>query len=169
MNIRNENGVTLIALIITIIVMLIIAGIGIYAGQDSIKKAQLESLKTNMLLIKAKTKEYVEQVNFKAGPTNDQSKAEVARKEIYVDSGKLTKISDAPSEVQNEVGKLNLQNDKQNYYAPREALDNMGLNQVSTGEGNYYIISFDENNISVEIYNTSGYQNKYSLTEIDQL
>ena len=58
-NIKKENGITLIALGVTIIVLLIIASIGVYGGKETIKKAQLEEMRTNMLLIKAKSKEYV--------------------------------------------------------------------------------------------------------------
>ena len=65
MKVKNNKGITLIALTITIIILLILASITIYSGKESIKKAQLESLKTNMLLIKAKAKEYVEQASFK--------------------------------------------------------------------------------------------------------
>ena len=64
MKVKNNKGITLIALTITIIILLILASITIYSGKESIKKAQLESLKTNMLLIKAKAKEYVEQASF---------------------------------------------------------------------------------------------------------
>ena len=53
MKVKNNKGITLIALTITIIILLILASITIYSGKESIKKAQLESLKTNMLLIKA--------------------------------------------------------------------------------------------------------------------
>ena len=57
-NIKKENGITLIALGVTIIVLLIIASIGVYGGKETIKKAQLEEMRTNMLLIQAKSKEY---------------------------------------------------------------------------------------------------------------
>ena len=63
--INNQKGVTLLILVIMIIVMLIIAGITIYSGTEAIQRAGLENLKTNLLLIEAKTKEYVEEVSFK--------------------------------------------------------------------------------------------------------
>ena len=44
---KKNKGVTLVALAITIVVLLIIAGISIYAGKDTIKRANLESLRTN--------------------------------------------------------------------------------------------------------------------------
>ena len=55
----KNKGITLVALTITIIILLIIAGISISVGKSMIKKANLEELKTNMLLIKTKGKEYV--------------------------------------------------------------------------------------------------------------
>ena len=45
-------------------------------------------------------------------------------------------------------------------------LDNVYGEPESEG---YYLIAFDEENASVEIYNTLGYQGRYSLTEIDEL
>lgn len=63
MNIKRNNGVTLVALIVTVIILLIIAGIATYSGIGIIRNANLEALKTNMLLIEAKAKEYVEEVN----------------------------------------------------------------------------------------------------------
>ena len=75
MNIKNRtNGVTLISLSITIVILLILAGIALYSGSDTIKKAQLEELKTNMLLIQAKAREYVEDANFKMGVNPDEAK-----------------------------------------------------------------------------------------------
>ena len=64
---NNTNGVTLIALSITIVVMIILAGIGIYGSTDMIKKAKLEEMKTNMLLLEAKAREYVESATLKWG------------------------------------------------------------------------------------------------------
>ena len=69
---KENRGVTLLALVITIVVMIIIAGIAVYTGTDTIKKAKLEELKTNMLLIEAKAKGLVEEVNFKIGLTKPE-------------------------------------------------------------------------------------------------
>ena len=45
MSIKKEEGVTLVALSITIIVIIILAGIAINGSTNMIKKAKLESLK----------------------------------------------------------------------------------------------------------------------------
>ena len=65
MNLRMEKGITIIALIITIILMLILAGVGIHFGTDAIDKAKLEDIKTDMISIKTKAKIIAEQYNFK--------------------------------------------------------------------------------------------------------
>ncbi len=55
--IKNEKGVTLVALIITIIVMIILASITIAASTNLNKETQLKNLQTNMMLIQAKAEE----------------------------------------------------------------------------------------------------------------
>ena len=64
MNFNNNRGITLVALVVTIIVMLIIAGVTIFNGTGVIKEAKTESIKTNMLLVQAQIKNYVEQAKF---------------------------------------------------------------------------------------------------------
>ena len=48
MKIKENKGITLVALLITIIIMIIIASIGVSVGSEQILKANLESKKTNM-------------------------------------------------------------------------------------------------------------------------
>lgn len=170
---KNEKGITLIILVIMIIVMLIIAGITVYSGIDVIKRANLENLKTNLLLIQAKTKEYVEEVSFRMGTKPDETKRNTVREEVYQNQGKLVALSNASDEVKSAVTMAGINPNDICYYISREALDNLGLNQVSEGNGDYYIVVFDETNLTAEIYNTKGYNDngilKYSLTDIDKI
>ena len=55
-----------------------------YSGTDIIKRAKLEELKTNMLLIETKAKECVENANFKLGKTDNLG-----------DTEKTTRINEA--------------------------------------------------------------------------
>ena len=64
MDIKNNKGITLIALIITIIIIVIIAGIIVYDGSKLVDDAKYEDVKTNMLLLQAEIKNYVEQAKF---------------------------------------------------------------------------------------------------------
>ena len=55
MNKKNNKGITLVALIITIVVLIIIASITIYSGKETISKANNISIKIqNMLGVQPK-------------------------------------------------------------------------------------------------------------------
>ena len=69
---KKNKGITMIVLVITIALLLILAGISIQGGSSIIKRADLENLKTDMLLIKVKGKEYVENGNFNLGTSFDK-------------------------------------------------------------------------------------------------
>ncbi|MCI8443598.1 MAG: hypothetical protein HFJ37_00175 [Clostridia bacterium] len=157
----QTKGITLISLIIAIIVLLIIAGISIYSGKDIIKRAKLEELRTNLLLIQAKAKEYVEEANFKMGPSPDDSKKTAVRQQVYEEEAKLQKATNitAPSSI--PVSEC--------YQVTKETLKDWGLDKIETKPEEYYLIQFDDTNATVEIYHTEGYNGKYSLTEIDAI
>ena len=64
---KSEKGVTLVALLVTIIVMLIIAGVTV-ATSSIIDKVQTQQAVANMLLIQTKVKIIMEKASF-AGTT----------------------------------------------------------------------------------------------------
>lgn len=161
--IKNRNeGVTLIALTMTIALLLIIAGITIYSGKDTIKKAKLEELKTNMLLIQAKAREYVEDATFKMGINPDDNKRNQVREEVYIQNAKLTKADTVPSE-------FGIIDTSTCYWLTEEAQNNWGLEKMDLDTNEKYLIQFKESEETVEVYNSLGYNGKYSLTEIDKL
>ena len=61
---KKENGITLVMLIITIIIMLILTGITFYTGSNLLKKTRLQTIMTNMLLIEAKAQTIKDRVEF---------------------------------------------------------------------------------------------------------
>lgn len=160
---KNQKGITQITLIITIIILLIIAGIGIYTGTDSLNKVKLEEIKTNMLLIEAKAREYVEEANFKIGKETEEVKIEEIKREIYETKGKLKKASNENLKTETENIPIN-----NCYIITKETLEKWGLNKIKIDENKQekYLIEFNEKEIKVEIYNTKGYEGKYSLTDL---
>lgn len=162
MNFNKENGITLVALVVTIIVLLIIAGIGINTGMSSLEKVKLEELRTNMLLIEAKAREYLEEANFKIGKETDITKIQEIKNEIYVTNNKLEKANN--TNVSNNQGNINLENC---YVVTQESLNLWGLNEIKLNNNEKYLVEFKENEMKVEIYNTNGYNGKYSLSEIE--
>ena len=163
MNIKQEKGITLTVLVTTIIVLLIIAGIGINYGRDTIQKAHLEELETNMLLIKAKAKGLVEEANTKIGlPTaSDYAEKQTSvRQELYIGTAGMVKVDTAPSGIP-QADNL--------YEVTKNTLSNWGLDDIKLEENEKYIVKLDDVGTEVEVYNTIGYDGKYSLTEIENI
>ena len=172
---KNEKGITIVVLTLTIILLLILAGITIYMGQDSIQKANLEGLKTNMLLIQTKAKEYVENASFDLGidPQNatNEMKTNAQNELTGEDKGMLVTSNDS---IVNELLNIGiLQEDIDNGKVCKlttENLKNMGINNVeSNDEDGWYVIVYNIDDTTAEIYHTIGYQGKHSLTEIEQI
>ena len=163
MKVKNNKGITLIALTITIIILLILASITIYSGKESIKKAQLESLKNNMLLIKAKAKEYVEQASFKNG-VNKSEISEEAKNEL---KGKEANASDYSKQ------NITINGGEILYKLTSDNLKEMGLKDVKLGSNEEYLVKYNIKDVTVEVYNTSGYENNgttvYSLSELEKI
>ena len=156
----KNKGITLVALTITIIILLIIAGISINIGGNMIKKANLEGLKTNMMLIQAKAKQYVEEANVKMGKNPDDARKQSVRQEIYEDKAKLS--SDTNS-ITTEFDKSDC------YLLTEDSYNEWGLNKIKLEENEYYFVKFNEQELTVEVYNTPGFNGKYSLTDIDKI
>ena len=169
MNKINNKGITMIALIITIVVLSIIAGIAITGGRSTIEKAKLESLKTNMMLIKAKALECVEEVNFKLGP-NNQKIDEIAtiRENVYEsateNSAKLKKVSELKIAIPSAIPQ-----DETVYWVTEDTMNNWGISKIEISKGEAYLVKFNESEAKVEIYNTIGFDGKYSLTDISEI
>lgn len=168
MKIKENKGITLVALTIMIVIILILAGTTIYSGKKIIQETKLEGLKTNMLLIEAKARGYVEEVNFKMGPEKDATKKEEAIQQIYIDEVGFKKADDASLSISVPQGSgIDLSSC---YCVTQDALKNMGLEKIETEEGEYYLIQFNEDDaIVVNIYNTIGYKGNFSLSQLEAL
>lgn len=170
MNLRKKEGITLVALVVTVILLGILASIGAYYGNEVIKNANLESLKTDMLLIQAKAKEYVEEVNFLMGPSKDEAKKQEAIQKIYIDEVGLIKADDSSLNLSIPQGSgIDL---SVCYYVTQEALQHMGLDKIEldNDEKEAYLIQFNEEEAKVvNIYNTLGYKGVYSLSELEEI
>ena len=56
MKFKNEKGITLVALVITVIILIILALVSISVSKGIIETTKFESLKTDLLLIQSKIK-----------------------------------------------------------------------------------------------------------------
>lgn len=179
---KENRGITMVTLVITIVVLLIIAGISIGTGNKVIKSSELENVKTNMLLIKVKGKEYVENANFNIGTafdklTDETEKANrISKAKAELKGIEITDVSEIDENI--GITETQFQEDNTNlifyYKLSKQNLSDMGLLNVKSDEENgWYIIKYDIKNVEVEVYNTAGFENEegkyYSLSELQNL
>lgn len=173
--IKRNNGITLVSLAITIIVLVIIAGITIYYSNSSIRNANLQNFKTDMLLIEAKTKEYVENASYELGVNPEQATEEMKAKANSHLKGTMVTSEDT-SLVNKLTGTIGISQEDINngliYKLSTQDLVDMGINNVESDEKNgYYIVKYDKTNANVTIYSSVGFRLesgtvKYCLDDI---
>ena len=149
---KKDNGITLIALIVTIIIMIILATIVVDFSTKAIDKAKLEDIKTNMLLIQGKSQTIYEKYSFKE--IEELTGILYSEQNTYVISdGLLDHLK-----VEDEI-----------YIWGEEALNENGLGTIKTDEQTFYIVDYTTS----EIYFSKGYEYNdsiyYSLTELQEL
>lgn len=144
MNLKMEKGITLVALVITIILMFILVGVTINYSGDAIDRAKLEDIKTDMISIKTRAKIVAEQYNFKD-----------------IESLVGSSITDE------EAQKLGITNNDKILKWSSEDLTNQKLGVI---EGDMYVVSYDlENPNNCEVYYLHGYEGIYSLSDLQNL
>lgn len=152
---KKEEGMGIIAIILTIILIIILGILGYRAFKDDAKGKKIEDIKANMLLIQGKGKVLKETAS-KVNNNEDELKGK--------------KISDIKDEkiIAEFLSKGLLEEDKlDKYYAlSNEDLESMELD-IENEKKSYYIINYETN----EVYITKGYKEaeteelKYKLEE----
>ena len=178
MNFKNKNGITLVSLVITIIVLLILSSITVYLGINLITKANLESLKTNMLLIQAEAKSVVEEFNFKIynldKNTEDyNTQLERIKTETIIGTELTDELKNKMKAILNDAGiieEVELNNKLNNcYYLTSNDLNNIKIDVKDED----YVIIYDFDNITAEVYYIKGYKYSgrvyYSLTQLNEI
>lgn len=136
---KNQKGITIVSLVITIILLLIIGGITVTIGTSVIKQANLQTVNTNMMLIQAKTKTIAEQAKF----NNNQ------------DNYKGTVLSEVSGNKKiDKLLEAGIIEDTSKYYLlSKEDLVSMGLEKIEIEDG--YIVNYE----TEEIIYVKGYEN----------
>lgn len=153
MNINNNKGITLVALVITVIIILIIGAITVYEGSRLVDEAKYEDVKTNMLLIQAEVKNFAEQAKFE-GLTMDkilesEDGIKLDEKTLKIEIPTDSKITDKIQEIENkgnttEDGKLVL------YQITN--MSELNISGLDSNASNNYLVYIDiSGDIEVEV------------------
>ena len=177
---HSNKGITLIALVITIIVIIILASISVNYGMDLIYKSRTENFITNMLVIKSKARVYEEEVESKIWDFSDNieeganiSKKEEGRRDHLKNDYHFILVN---NENSSEYNMSNLQNDSVYYALEEAALEKMGLSSLWENKKSCYIVKYevkDNKYEDIDIYYTKGIQYKgntyYKLSELQNV
>ncbi|MCI8617716.1 MAG: hypothetical protein HFJ60_05720 [Clostridia bacterium] len=172
---KENKGITMVALVIIIILLLILVGVSTGTGGNLIKQTKLENLKTNMLLIKVKAKEYVENANFNLGTTFEKLTDETEKNNRIQKAREELKGEDVTSTISSYNININDSSENVYYYKlDTQTLLNIGLSNLKSDEKEgWYIIRYDIVNAEVEVYNSKGFESNntkyYSLSDLQNI
>lgn len=170
-SLKRKNGVTLLALIIMIIVILILAGVSLTEGTRLIKKTKVENIMTNMITIRAKAKVYAEEVNAEIWDMAEESKS-AERPKLYLEKYNMSVPSNQTELISKVNSSINDENGCECYEITKETLRTMGLNELvdQTNNGDYIVVYNAKDYTTLEIiyqpgieYNETTY---YTLSAI---
>ena len=146
---RNNKGITIIALIITIVLTLILLSVVIKFGTNEIDRAKIEDLKSTMLLIKGRAQVSKEKTNFEKD---------------YSENGVIQTYD--LSSIQSELNAL--ADKSQLYIWEQTALNNNGIDYEITSD-DFFVIDYN----NMEVYSSIGYsfegRTYYSLSQLQEL
>ena len=166
---KNNSGITLIALSVTIIVLLILVSISASAGTKIISKSKAQTIETNMLTIEAKAKAYAEEIDAKIWVYKNDADYEDKRNSAFAEKNINIYSESLSEEIQGQISNEIL-NNSIIYTVTGSALTDMGLKDLSNET--YLIIFNGDNYKSMDIiypvgisYNGTTYYSLSSLKE----
>ena len=167
---ENKSGITIIALIITVIVILIIAGISMSTGLDTIKRAKFESKMTNMITIKANAKIFAEEINAEVWDLGNAEKA-TKRAELFQNKYYMNIIQN-PTDILAKLDNSIKENGCEVYSLTKQTLNEMGLSDFAKEtEDGQFVVAFNSKDFTkLEIVCPSGiYYEKTTYWTLSQL
>lgn len=150
---KKQSGITLIALVITVIILLIIVSIGVYEGKTAINNVNIQTLETNMLTIRAKAKSYGEELETEIWALSDTERTDKINE--FLSSYGMTEIT-IDSNISNQLSS-EISSDYVAYEIS-EMLSNNGLSdlQEEVGDGQYIVIYNSSDYTQLDIAYTDG-------------
>lgn len=150
MNLKSKNGITIIALVLTVIIMLILVGVTVKIGTNSIDESEKQDIITNMISIKTKAKIVKDKYNFKdienlvGTPLIEDTEHTTTDVKVEIPGEKINKC----------------------YIWTQEDLNAQGLESISSNKSEFYIVCYGDDEI--EVYYSKAVDGKYSLTELQE-
>ena len=136
-------------------------------AQNMVEEANLNDLKTNMLLIQAKTIKCIEEVSFQKANVKDEARiAEIKNENL---KGKKVSSNEDVKKLVENTNKVESEKIEEYYYLDEQDLADIGITNLSIEKNGYFIVKYNIDEVSVEVLNTKGYNGLYTLEELNQV
>lgn len=167
---ENQEGKTIVKLVIWTILIVIGVVIIINSAQQMMLKTKEQDLRTNMLLMQAEAKKGLEEVCFRTVNLDSTKEEDLTKiNEIKNEYLKGIILTNAPTEVQEAVKNVpEIEINENCYYLDENTINEMGIKYIKESENGYFIVKYNFSNANVEIINTKGYNGNYTLTQINK-
>lgn len=165
--IKNNKGVTLISLVVTILVLGILAGVSLTAGTSVITQVRAGRIVSNMSLVKAKAQTIYEEYQFY---NNDISYLAKADEDVYfVGTMDLNVTQEEIDMIATEAGVTSLDVSSWEWYKwDKETLESQGLDKQMLGNNECFFVNYEYGEIifseGTSYHNSVDY---YSLTGVN--
>ena len=136
---KNKKGITITALVITVIILVLLTGVSLSSGYSVVRDIRIGRIISNMALVKAKAETIYEQYQF-SGDTTD-----LIGQEVTIDFLSNEEIAI----IQNNAGNNDFSTWKW-YEWDASVLKSQGLDANLLGEGQYFYVNYEYGEI---IYN----------------
>lgn len=158
-NLKKKDGITMVALMSMIIVILILAGVSLTEGTKLVKKTKVENIMTNMITIRANAKVYAEEINAEIWDVSEEEKS-TQRNTLYFEEYKMSEPSNAAELIAKVDSNINDENGCECYEITKDTLSIMGLDELveETNNGDYIVVYNAKDYTKLEIIYQPGIQ-----------
>lgn len=168
LKLRENKGITMLALMVTVIVLIILARVSLVIGTKVTSQIRVDSYYTDMITIKAKAKVLAEEVNAQIWNLEGEDK-ENKRRELYLSNYNM-KAEELTEEFKQQIDPSVGENE-QGFLVTKVTLEKMGLSGMD--ESRNYIVIYNINDYTkIDViykpgleYNGSMY---YSLSRLQK-
>lgn len=153
MEYKSNKGITMVALLVTVVIMILLAAVTINIGTREIERAKLEDLKTTMLLIKGRAQIVADKEEF--GENYDSTGMLTLEEAIRYNTSNLQSIF-------SNIDTSNL------YIWEQTAMDNNNI-QVTVTNTDFYVVDYETGEVYYSLGFTYEDNTYYSLTELQNV
>lgn len=160
MRMKNEKGISLIVLVLTVIVLAIITSITIEEIGGLMRKVRLENIGTDLLLVQAKAKVIAEKASF----NDDESLLKGQQLNEITENDQIEKLKEVGIISESET------NYDKYYIWNKQTVEELDLGITEMEDTDFFIVNYETEQVIYPIgYKHTDGNTYYKLTEITEL